>query len=387
MEQTAEVLEKARKLVLPTKIHGKFLLGFDGYLDNLVSVVRVRHSSDRIEIMTSMKEWAQRIEKVAGSSSSIERVVKGKSLGGFTCNVGKALAQLSGVTGNGRLVGAFGYPRIQDRFHEKLISELHCQLTTISDPGITDAYEFEDGKIMMVDFGSINNLDWARIRDRVGREQILDQFEESELWGVGYWASSPHGSNIYQGLLEEIFPCLSRTRENHLLLDLSDLQKKTQTSLSELVSLLPQFEEFAPCILLLNDKEQEILARFLKIPDRLGSEQQTAKIHEILNLRMVVCHDAKFATVAGETGSLTINNAFTEHPKFTTSAGDHFTAGVGYGLLAKVESKLLGLLGNCATSYFVRTGQSPTAENLNEMIRNYSTYLDTGSNGLIRDIS
>ena len=375
LEQTESVLKKARDLTFPTEITDQIILGFDGYIDNLLSVVRVRHSPSNYEIMEKMSEWADRIAQSAGSSASMERILKQISVGGFTCNVGKGLSTLCGKNRNVHLIGSFGLPTMHQIFQEQLVELYQCVPFSVGDPGYTDAYEFSDGKIMMVSFENINRLDWNQILSNTGQEFLIEEFDQSRLWGIGYWSSSPHMSEIFSALQKLIFPNLSNSAlGKYLILDLSDLRKKPQNQLAELTALLPQFEEFVQVVLLLNDRELEDLGLALDGNAKQDPLSLTHLIRDKLNLSLVISHGPNLATLVSEKFENVVFNTYTSAPRYTTSAGDHFTAGVCYALLwAPID--VISIFGNCASSYFVRTGKSPTALELKQFLTNYTKYL------------
>jgi hypothetical protein len=376
-EQTEILLKKARNITFPAKITDQIVLGFDGYLDNLLSIVRVRHSPSNYEIMEKIAEWAERIAQSAGSSASMERIVKQISVGGFTCNVGKALSTLCGKARNVHLIGAFGLPTMHQIFQEQLEEFYQCTPFSVGNPGYTDAYEFSDGKIMVVSFENINRLDWNQIVVNTGQEFLIEEFDKSQLWGVGYWSSSPHMSEIFSALQTTIFPSLSHSAHSkYLILDLSDLRKKPLSQLAELNSLLPRFEEYVQVVLLLNDRELEGLGAALNGKAEQNPLALTRLIQKKLDLSFVISHGPKLATLVSKKIENLVLNAFTSSPRFTTSAGDHFTAGVAYALLAKAPIEVISLLGNCVSSFFVRKGASPTAPELQQFLAHYTKYLE-----------
>ena len=98
----------------------------------------------------------------------------------------------------------------------------------------------------------------------MGRDALIDYYENSQLYGVGYWAGTPHGTNIYQGLHDDIFPNLNPTvHEKYLLLDFSDLKKKTLDEIAELPALLQGFEDYLHVVLLMNDNELTVFHQAL----------------------------------------------------------------------------------------------------------------------------
>jgi hypothetical protein len=375
-DQTEAVLKKARHVVLPIQIKDQVLLGIDGYIDNIISVIRVRHSQLEYELMENITEWADRIAHSAGSSASIERIIRKVSAGGFTCNVGKAISTLCGRTQNTHLIGAFGVPVMMDLFREQLVDIFKCVPFTVGNPGQTDAYEFSDGKIMMSNFENINLLDWNQILSYLKLEFLINEFETSHLWGLGYWSASPHLSQIFVGLQKNVLPNLSKSSRNKfLILDLSDLKKKPRSQITELIGLLRCFEDYVQTVLLLNDRELEDLGSALQESSSKDPLILTQLIQQNLNLSFVISHSPKIAAIASERTQNIILNAYTSAPQFTTSAGDHFSAGVSYALLAKLPLEILPLLGNCASSFFVRKGSSPTSQDLQQFLTHYTNYL------------
>lgn len=382
--KTLALADKARSAFPTAPVTDRVFLGLDGCVDNIWSVVRVRHSDSGFEIMESMTEWAERITAAAGSSGGLERILKRNAAGGFTANVGKALSTLCGRVGNVHLAGLFGVPAIRDIVREQLAGDCRCVLHSIGNPGETDAFEFGDGKIMMVAMNDYITLDWKQILARVGCDFLVQQLDASKVWGLGYWSAFPHMSDMFSRFQDTVFPRLSQgTAGKHLVLDLSDMRKKTRESIRELADVLPGFEQTVKTVLLLNDREMQDLGNFLGARDGDGPLETTRLVRQKLNLSLVLGHAPEWATVSSPDESLLVRNAGTSAPRFTTSAGDHFTAGICHGLLAGLDADILPVLGNCASSYFVRTGASPTAQDIATLLAHYAEYLETGTPDVI----
>ncbi len=368
----------------PNQVADRVFLGFDAFIDSILSVVKVRRSPEDFDIMTSMKEWADRINWAAGSGASIERIVKRSAVGGFTCNVGKALATLCGKVQNVHVLGLFGKPTLRDIYQQQLVEQYRCEIFSIGNPGETDAYEFADGKVMMVNLSNVLHLNWDQILSYGGTEFLCQEYDASKLWGVGYWSETPNFSGIYAHLQKDIFPNLSKsTRDKHLLLDLADLRRKAPESLNELVALLPKFEDSVPTVLLLNDLELETLGKAVCANPKAEPKKLIKTIRETLNLSLVLAHHPHWAALSSPAGEVVVANAYTSTPCFTTSAGDHFDAGVGFGLLAGIDTEVLPLVGNCVTSAFIRSGISPTARDLKQFLANYNAYITKDINVLL----
>ncbi|MHA1276877.1 MAG: hypothetical protein ACTSQI_07145 [Candidatus Helarchaeota archaeon] len=375
-ELTESALKHIQGTQFPNNLTERAVLGFDGYLDTIISVVRVRHSPSSYDLMESLSEWAERITQSAGSSASMECITKKISVGGFTSNLGRALSTLCGRVENVHLIGAYGTPKLHEVFRQQLLEFYKCVLFPVNNPGVTNAYEFADGKIMMVNFENINNLDWAKILAGTGRDFLIEEYDQSRLWGIGYWASSPHMSDFFTQLQDTIFPNLSKpTKEKYLLLDLSDVSKKPHEQILELKGLLPRFEEYARVVLSLNDLELNKLGAALFGSDLPRHTALNDAIRKRLNISTVISHHPQIASISTENTRASIINTYTPTPRFTTAAGDHFNGGVSYGLLLNLPAEVLPLIGNAVASLFVRTGASPTSGEVQQFLSQYNDYL------------
>lgn len=383
-EQTELALKQMRSVWFPDKIHDRVLLGFDGYLDHISSVIKVRRSPFEYELMEKISTFAARIAHAAGSSASIELLTKRQSAGGFTSNLGKGLSTLCGLQGNIHLIGTFGVPKIAPVFQSHLVNTYKCHLYPVGNPGMVEIYEFSDGKIMMVNSESINHLTWSQILSHYDLGFYIDQFSKSRLLGIGYWAAIPHMSEIFRAIQKTILPSIPIERtKKHLLIDCSDLQKKPQSQLNELGQLLSKFEEFIPVVLLLNDHELKDFGEAIIGTSQFSALELTSALQEKLNLSYVISHGPKVATIATASIQTAVLNAFTSSAKFTTSAGDHFNAGVGYALLTGAPAMTLPLFGNCASSFFVRKGSSPTSLDIQRFLSHYLNYLEIDSDSIL----
>ena len=142
VDNTLSLVEKAQAFFPGEPIFDPVLLGIEGFMDMIWSVVRVRHSETQYELMDSITEWSERIANAAGASADIECILKRAAVGGYTGNVGKALSTLCGRTGNINCVGLYGLPSMKQIFQDQLINEYNCVLHSMGNPGECNAYEF-----------------------------------------------------------------------------------------------------------------------------------------------------------------------------------------------------------------------------------------------------
>jgi len=357
-------------------------LGFDGYIDSLYSLVKSRESSDKWEKMDSMKQFAARINDAAGSSCNIERVLKKNIAGGFAPNTGRAMSYMGT---NVIIVGAMGYPHIDELFLKYPKNVRHY---SISNPGRTAAYEFNDGKVMTTDFGNINGITWDLIMQRISRDKFIELLEQSDAIGQGHWALVPNMTNFWEHLCEEIFPNLSNPKNKVFLVDAADMKKRKNKDIIEMLKSLQKVDEYMPSVLAMNDKETADVSRVLSSDDSefpRGKIKEIKKFedyfdfglkaNEILNLSGIITHDPHFATITTKKEHFWVTEGYTSKPKFTTAAGDHFTGGALLGLMCNLKANESILIGNALTAIFVRTGVSVSTKEVKRFIDNYLNYV------------
>lgn len=369
------------------------VLGFDGYIDELVSVVRLRSTLTQFEPMHSMKEWAERINKAAGSSAGLEVVPKVRRTGGFTPNTGQALASILYPVHELTMIGNFGTPQIQPLFADIFGKKLKCRLISIGNPGTTAGYEFDDGKIMMTNFTPIHNNTPEEIQNFISTHDLESLLSTSALFGIGYFSTSPTVVKIYKYLSEIVFPKLVRSNTLDVFLDLADIRKKTDADLKEVKAIFNNFPKTVETSLSLNDSEAIRLGVGLSSSEtQLNAFKQTSTVEQFVDLlkflkselKMVriVIHTPQFALGVKENRIVIVPNTFTAQPKTLVAAGDTFNAGLCFSILAKIDLAPSLLIANALTSYFIRTAERGNAQNILRFIDHYLEYLKT-SDGII----
>ena len=370
--------------IAPTKTS---FLGFDGYIDLIYSLVSSRESPDKWTRMNTMKEFGSRVLDTAGSSCNIERVLKKDIAGGFAPNMARALENLDSKV---ILAAAMGKPDIKPLF--KKFSE-RVTLISIQNHGTTICLEFDDGKVMTTDFGSINSLSWETILETIPRDDFIDLIEQSDAIGQGHWALVPNMNDFWKKMIQEIFPSLSDSKSKHFMVDIADVTKRSDKDIIEMLNLLHGIETFMPTVLSMNDRETIEITKVLSrnsgeygqktirpIQDKEDYYDIGKQMNELLDLSYITSHDPHFTTITTKKNHYWVTEGFTAKPKFTTAAGDHYNAGVLLGLICGLEPYETLVLGNAVTAVFVRTGVSPTISQANAFISNYFHYINTDDN-------
>jgi hypothetical protein len=99
-------------------------------------------------------------------------------------------------------LGALGYPNLHPVF--KPLVDKAKKVFSIADPGHTDAYEFQDGKLLMGKLTPLNDMRWKNIVDRMGTETFTQHLNQSSLVAFVNWTMMPYMSEIWKMVQSEI---------------------------------------------------------------------------------------------------------------------------------------------------------------------------------------
>ena len=341
----------------------KALIGLDGFVDEIIAVVDKRQAFDTYEPVRTIAHLGQKVLAAAGQSSNYELVTRQMKLGGNGPIMANALASFgASVT----YVGSLGYPVLHPVFQEMAG---RAKVITVADAGHTDALEFEDGKLMLGKITSLADVSWPNLIARVGRAELTAMVDESALFGFVNWTMLPHMSDIWEKLRTEVVPNVSPRRRTFFV-DLADPEKRTHADIAAALEILTKYQATFDVILGLNLKESvEILEVLrLEVPEHPESAiEATAKtIRARLGLSCCVIHPRGGAAAATATESATFAGPFVQKPKISTGAGDHFNAGFSLGRVLGFPLAECLCVGVGTSGYYVRSGISPTAQQLSE---------------------
>ena len=362
--QTAQKLKAAA----PQLSSVKATVGFDGFVDEIIAVVDKRHDFERYDPIRTIAVLGNKITNAAGKSSNYELIVKQMKLGGNGPIMANALASAGmSVT----YVGNLGYPTVHPVFQDLA---KRSNAISIGEPGHTDALEFDDGKLMLGKITAMNDVNWNNLVSRVGgEEKVKSVMQGARLTALVNWTMLPYMSQIWQKMLERGYPNRDGGQRT-LFIDLADPEKRNHADICHAMELLTKFQKQVDVILGLNLKEAGEIAECLGLSIEGDAEdgiESTARaIRQKMDIHCVVIHPRKGAAAATGNASATFAGPFVEQPKISTGAGDHFNAGfalgqtLGFGL---EESLCTGV---ATSGYYVRTAQSPTAQQLSEFIAN-----------------
>jgi sugar/nucleoside kinase (ribokinase family) len=349
------------------------VLGFDGFIDKIMHVVDRRSGPGaHFHRLTRMEDFAHRIADAAGRSTNVELYPIMEKLGGNGPIMGDALLAAGVKT---RYIGALGKPTIHPVFTD---FARKTDAVSICEPGRTHAIEFEDGKIMLGDMASLDEITMEAVVNAMGEGAFLDLLSRADLISLVNWTMIPHMTALLSNLLDRILPILPPRDQRIFFFDLADPEKRSVGDLQTALRTISRFHPFGYVTLGLNLKEAIQVAGALDLPepkvDQDGLKALASRIRQALQIGTVVVHPIDSAACATRGDSWWIPGPFTENPKITTGAGDHFNAGFVIGQLLKLSPEACLTMGAYLSAYYVHTAKSPTLNDVDVCIREWHTW-------------
>jgi sugar/nucleoside kinase (ribokinase family) len=346
------------------------VVGLDGFVDTIVTPVALRTAQgEAFTPITTITEFGQRILGAAGKSTNIEFYPRMDKLGGNGPIMANAL-----ISAGGRLkyIGALGRSAIHPVFQE---FAGRADVVSLADPAATTAVEFTDGKLMLGQMRSLDEITFERIVEKIGREGVDQLFAAADLIALVNWTMIPNMTAIFEALVETVLPSLP-ARDRIFFFDLADPEKRSRDDLLNVLAVIGKFEKFGRVTLGLNLKEAQQVWAALDYPvikeDEAGLRKMSADIRSRLGLSTVVVHPKESAACATAAGTAWVPGPYTVKPLITTGAGDHFNAGFSNAQLLGLSPESCLTVGVCTSGHYVRTGQSPTLADLTTFLQTWN---------------
>lgn len=339
------------------------LVGFDGFVDDIVHLVGERQSTDQFTRLEKMGEFSSRVEKAIGKSCNIEMHVTQSKLGGNGPIMANALAALGKSL---TYVGSIGKEKVHPVFAE--FSEKCKEVVLMAEPGHTHAIEFFDGKVMMGKIQSLDEINWETMKNKVGEAKLEQLLRSVSLIACVNWTMIPYMNSILKGMGEMLSKLGIRKT---IFVDLTDPRKRPLEDLREVLKILQELQVNSDIILGLNEAESNQVSEVLELETTDMLQERALRIKTKLDLHMVVVHPVRGAAIACEAGSFEVDGPFTSTPNLTTGAGDNFNAGFCAGLLAGLEPAQCLLTGVCTSGFYVRHCHSPSHRELVDFMKSW----------------
>jgi sugar/nucleoside kinase (ribokinase family) len=348
--------------------HLRAFVGLDGFVDEIIHVVDKRDHAESFQRLPTILKLSERIAGASGKSTNVELVNQRTKLGGNGPIMANALARLGiKVT----YVGALGYPVMHPVFNEFV---RRAEVHSVAEAGHTDALEFEDGKVMLTKSVSLNEVTWANIQTRYGRDKFIENFSTADLVGFVNWTMIPYMSDLWASLLDEFCPSPMAMRRK-IFFDLADPEKRTSKDILRALELITRFERYFEVIVGLNEKEAYEIGEVLDLDtsqhSREGLSRLALNIQARIPISSLVVHPVTFALAVSRNSVSLVDGPFVERPLITTGAGDHFNSGFCLGKLLGFDNAGSVLIGVTASGFYVRNAQSPSIDDLVQMLRHW----------------
>ncbi len=359
MEQT-DVVSRALEKLKGFNDTKHLLVGFDGFVDEIIHMVDTRKNDKEYERIPDIKSFSERIAKVAGLSANIEKVPIQTKLGGNGPIMANAvIAQGHEVS----YIGALGKHYIHPVFRE--FTDKCRKVVSLTEPGYTDALEFYDGKLMLGKMNNLVEVSFENLLEKLPLDELKQLLAETDLLAFTNWTML---SNLNSIIVEfnEIIAGLSK--KPLVFLDLADPKKRTREDISEVLDIIAGID--AETILSMNLSESAIIS------DMLGLKEEDVltraiKIRDTMGITGIVIHPTNGAAIATERESMWLDGPYTAKPKLTTGAGDNFNAGFCNGWLAGMEPSECLAMGVCSSGFYVRNASSATREDLRTFMQQW----------------
>lgn len=355
-----QALDKVEKT--PDQLN--MLLGFDGFVDEIIDVVNKRQNPKEYTKVDTIKEFAERLDRAAGLSTNIELVPRQVKLGGNGPIMANALLSYGAKV---TYIGAIGYPDIHPVFKD--MASKSEEAISICQPGHTDALEFSDGKIMLGKTISMSDITWENIINRVGLDRFKEVLVTRNLIAFVNWTMIPYMTDIWEHMLSDV---LSNTKlENNpiIFFDLADPEKRNNEDIKAAMEAIQKFNQHARAVLGLNRKEASEIAEVLGVqlsdkPENVSLQEITEAIGKAMNIYGVVVHPTNSAACYIDGEYYSTEGPYTSKPKLTTGAGDNFNAGFSLGLTLGLDPTSALVMGTGTSGFYVRNMHSPGFDDL-----------------------
>ena len=351
---------KLKKDLLQSK---KVCVGFDGFIDLVIRPVKTRTDEKTCTYFPTIDQFGEKITSLAGRSGNIELIVNSTDFGGCGPHYANGLANMGvGVT----CIGALGYPEKNSVF---ALNE-NCKTITISEPGYSYVFEFEDGKVIMSDIEKISQLRWDDLISRISVDEMVKYFEDADIITLVNWSYLVHFHEIYEKFLEIVMPRL-KNKDRKIYIDIADCAKRQPDEIKRALKMFGGYSKYAPTYLGLNKSEAMVMHSILGEGEYKGSLDTARAIKEYSGIGTIVIHPVDSSAAVFDGGEIEVQGILCESPKKTTGGGDNFNSGFCAGLLAGLDVKDC-LISGMTTSYlYVKNGKCNSVDDIAEAMKMY----------------
>ncbi|MFW5760080.1 MAG: PfkB family carbohydrate kinase [Cyclobacteriaceae bacterium] len=327
-------------------------VGYDGFVDNILRPVQSRGKNE-VAYYNTITDFAGRIGKAAGKSGQVEMVSQQLKLGGNAPIMSYAMGSL-GIPNI--CIGSLGYPELHAAFQPL---KKVARIKNICQPGITDAFEFDDGKLIFSELSSFRMLTWDYLKSEIGLSFFKEEIEKNYLIAQVDWVNLDHATEIWRGVLQDVI-IPAGIKDKNFFFDIADPSKKSREDIQEVVEVMAEYRPFGTVTLGINENESR------KLYEALTGENAESKdlaevgktIFEKAGLDVMLIHPVDRTLTIDKNGVAEVAGRVVKKPVISTGGGDNFNAGFCLGLLHQMELEECMLCAMAASGAYVQNGSS-----------------------------
>ena len=341
----------------------KAFIGLDGYVDRIIRPVKQQGANQPV-FYDTITDFAIDCQEAAGISRQFELFTQEVKLGGNAPIFAKALSSLGSHV---CCMGNFGAETLHPEFEDLSQS---CQLISLGDPAETIALEFNDGKLILSELSSLDNLDWEKVRQTSDTSGLSDIIRDANLFALVDWCNLKHSTEIWEGLLQK-YISVSGSKDKTFFFFFSDPSKKSDHDIKRIFEVISGFKPFGKVYLGLNENETRKAHRAVT-GNSLTSDLSLEKVCEELFVRVdvdaLLTHPVDRSIITTQERVFVVPGKVVTHPRISTGGGDNLNSGFCFGLLNGFSLEESACLGMANSGAYVQNGHSPDLRELTEYL-------------------
>ena len=342
------------------------LCGFDGFIDTFL----------RLQMPPTMAEFGPKVQAAAGVAASYPARGLGDKFGG---NGPLFASALHGIN-SGRLdvtyIGALGRDHVLP-IYETALRDKTKALYTLADPAHTTCLEFTDGKVMLCDLATCDEITWERLLEKVPRAVLDEELETASFFGLVNWGKLPHAGRIWSNLSDRLGALGVPAKKVVCFMDLAEFEHRPLADREDILLRLGDISRQCRTLLSFNLKEAWQMGETLGLDFHGQREAEAvaelaARLRSAIAVDRIIIHPNDGAACASADSTVYVPGPHCREPLISTGAGDHFGAGCLSAALRGLDDTGVLLAGNAASGFFVRSGRSPSFREMASLLETWA---------------